>query len=399
LFKLTFKLADAVAVNKDHPVVISKFIGDAKEIEVDAVAHNGIVKLIAISEHVENAGVHSGDATLILPAQDLTQKTIDMITESTRAIAEQLYINGPFNIQFIAKDDLVKVIECNLRVSRSFPFVSKTLSVNFVEVATRIMCNESYETNRLNPKENIVGVKVSQFSFNRLKGADILLDVEMKSTGEVACFGENRYEAYLKALIASGFDVPKDCSGNVLLSIGSYKFKNELLSTIKMLCELGFKLFCTHNTSEFLREHEVPNTELRLFSKNEEDDNTIMKYAAKKKFKLIINVSERNKMRSIDDQNTDGYKLRRTAVECNIPIITDIKCAKLFVASLKWRKSHPIEVKPEIDCFTKYKVVRIPGLIDVHVHVREPGDEYKEDWDSCTFGSAWTPSSLRCASK
>lgn len=238
-------LADAVAVNKDHPVVISKFISDAKEIEVDAVAHNGIVKLIAISEHVENAGVHSGDATLILPAQDLTQKTVEMITESTRAIAEQLFINGPFNIQFIAKDDQVKVIECNLRVSRSFPFVSKTLAVNFVEIATKIMCNEPYETTQINPKENIVGVKVAQFSFNRLKGADILLDVEMKSTGEVACFGENRYDAYLKALVASNFNVPNNCSGNVLLSIGSYRFKNELLSTVKTLQSLGFKLFCT----------------------------------------------------------------------------------------------------------------------------------------------------------
>lgn len=380
-------LAQAVAVNSDHPVVISKFIDDAKEIEVDAVADNGIVKLMAISEHVENAGVHSGDATLILPAQDLTAKTIEMITKSSHSIAKELQIHGPFNIQFIAKDDQVKVIECNLRVSRSFPFVSKILGVNFVEIATKIMCGSSYNITQLNPKDQVIGVKAAQFSFNRLKGADILLDVEMKSTGEVACFGSTKYEAFLKAVTATGFVVPKKGS-NVLLSIGTYKFKNEFHSAAQLLVEMGFKVFCTHNTSEFLRSHQnIENTELRLYSKNDNDNNTIFKYIRQKKFSLIINVSERNKIRSEEDKETDGYKLRRMATESSIPIITDIKYAKLLIASLNWlynESQGDIKVRPEVDCFTKYKVVRIPGLIDVHVHVREPGDEHKEDWESCT---------------
>ena len=383
-------LAQAVAVNKEHPVVISKFIDDAKEIEVDAVADNGIVKLMAISEHVENAGVHSGDATLILPAQDLTEKTIEMITRSSYAIAKELQIHGPFNIQFIAKDDQVKVIECNLRVSRSFPFVSKILGVNFVEIATKIMCDEKYDVaqhKQRNPKEHIVGVKAAQFSFNRLKGADILLDVEMKSTGEVACFGSTKYEAFLKAVTATGFTVPKKGT-NVLLSIGTYKFKNEFLSAAKQLVDMGFKVYCTHNTSEFLKSHEnIENTELRLYSKNENDNNTIYKFISQKKFSLVINISEKNKIRSEEDKHTDGYKLRRLSTENGIPIITDIKYAKLFISSLNWLYSESngdVKVRPEVDCFTKYKVVRLPGLIDVHVHVREPGDEHKENWDSCS---------------
>jgi carbamoyl-phosphate synthase / aspartate carbamoyltransferase / dihydroorotase len=380
-------LAQAVAVNKDHPVVISKFIDDAKEIEVDAVADNGIVKLMAISEHVENAGVHSGDATLILPAQDLTEKTIEMITRSSHSIAKELQIHGPFNIQFIAKDDQVKVIECNLRVSRSFPFVSKILGVNFVEIATKIMCHADYNMTKLNPKDHIIGVKAAQFSFNRLKGADILLDVEMKSTGEVACFGNTKYEAFLKAVTATGFVVPKQGS-NVLLSIGTYKFKNEFLSAAQQLVDLGFKVYCTHNTSEFLRSHQnIENTELRLYSKNENENNTIFKYIQQKKFSLIINISERNKIRSEEDKETDGYKLRRLSTENSIPIITDIKYAKLLISSLNWlytESKGDIKVRPEVDCFTKHKVVRLPGLIDVHVHVREPGDEHKEDWETCT---------------
>lgn len=390
-----------IRVSKDHPVVISKFIQDAKEIEVDAVSENGWVKLMAISEHVENAGVHSGDATLILPPQDLTHTTIKMIQKSVYKISQELKINGPFNIQFIAKDDQVKVIECNLRVSRSFPFVSKTLGVNFISSATRVILGKGCESNvNLLSNKDLIGVKVSQFSFNRLKGADILLDVEMKSTGEVACFGSTHYEAYLKALIASGFKVPER-STNVLLSIGSYPFKEEFKESARLLSKMGYTLYGTHNTANFLNAGGIITKELRMYSNDPANEETILNYVSKRRFSLIIDISERNKMRCNNLVMTDGYKLRRLAVECNVPIFTDIKSAKLLVQSLNWLvcrgsrngsssdsyttpiSSMSINIS-NVDCFTSYKTIKLPGLIDVHVHVREPGEEYKEDWSSCT---------------
>jgi carbamoyl-phosphate synthase/aspartate carbamoyltransferase/dihydroorotase len=240
-------LGAATKVSQDHPVVISKFIEGAKEIEVDAVACHGKVKLLAISEHVENAGVHSGHATLIFPAQDLTIVTRHELKKSVFAIARELAIHGPFNIQFIASQDQVKVIECNLRVSRSFPFVSKTLGVNFVAKATASwMGVPNIEWNSGAGYRGRVGVKVPQFSFNRLKGADILLGVEMQSTGEVACFGSNHYEAYLKGLIAAGFRLPPRGS-KVLLSIGGFPFKDEFRESVERLHQLGYELFATRN--------------------------------------------------------------------------------------------------------------------------------------------------------
>ena len=420
-------LQSAIKVSQDYPVVISKFIQDAKEIEVDAVAHNGWVKFIAISEHVENAGVHSGDATLVLPAQDLTPFTVKLIQQSVYKISQALKINGPFNIQFIAKDNRVKVIECNLRVSRSFPFVSKTLGVNFIQEATRIIVNEfdeKFKSNQSNPlqsnplqsnplqsnptqttQSNRVGVKVSQFSFNRLKGSDILLDVEMKSTGEVACFGLTHYEAYLKALIATGFVVPKQQS-NILLTIGSYSFKEEFKNCAKLLSDMGFKLYGTHNTANFYNSHNISVQELVASNSSTpftqsigiqstqfigiqstpNNPSIITGLKTKGFFSLIVNISERNKMRCSEDEFTFGYKLRRLAVESNIPIFTDIKNAKLLVNCLSWlyRNDNNIRVNPMIDCFSSMKTIRLPGLIDVHVHVREPGEEYKEDWSTCT---------------
>ena len=377
------KDAQNVTVSTDHPVVISKFIEDAKEIEVDAVSDNGWVKLIAISEHVENAGVHSGDATLILPPQDLTDSTIKKIKKSVYKISQELNINGPFNIQFIAKDDHVKVIECNLRVSRSFPFVSKTLNKNFIKVATRIMLGMDYDSTMEDIGDRI-GVKVPQFSFNRLKGADILLGVEMKSTGEVACFGTNKTEAYLKGLIGTGFNIPTR-DKYVLLSIGSYEFKDEFIQSAKALCSLGYKLVGTHNTANFFKRKSIDIEEMVFDSSTH--NNTIFEGVSTKKFGLIVNVSERNKMRSDEDELSNGYKLRRLAVESDVPIFTDIKNAKLLVSSLDWfynKSNGDIPVNCNVDCFTSYKTVRIPGLIDVHVHVRDPGETYKEDWETCT---------------
>lgn len=220
-------LGAATLVSRDHPVVVSKFIVGAKEIEVDAVADRGKVTIMAISEHVENAGVHSGDATLVFPAQDLTSQTRKQITNSVTAIAAQLKISGPFNMQFIAKDDHILVIECNLRVSRSFPFVSKTMDINMVAHATRVMLGLSELAASLSvPSSSRIGVKVAQFSFNRLPKADILLGVEMRSTGEVACFGKSAPDAYLKALIATGFKMPPTGS-SILLSIGGYDAKKD----------------------------------------------------------------------------------------------------------------------------------------------------------------------------
>jgi carbamoyl-phosphate synthase/aspartate carbamoyltransferase/dihydroorotase len=396
---LTRYLQDAVniRVSKDFPVVISKFIQDAKEIEVDAVSDNGWVKLIAISEHVENAGVHSGDATLIQPPQDLTESTIKKIKKSVYKISQELNINGPFNIQFIAKDDHVKVIECNLRVSRSFPFVSKTLGINFIKVATRIMMGQDYDAQVTIPK-NKVCVKVPQFSFNRLKGADILLGVDMKSTGEVACFGSNTESAYLKGLIATGFKVPKDGS-NILLSIGGFGFKAEFAESAKVLHDLGYKLHGTYNTANYFNSHNIPVTEL-LMSSSKSSDKSIFESIRNRDFDLIINVSERNKMRCDGDTLSDGYKLRRLAVESSTPIFTDIKSAKLLVNSLKnlkevWKGN--IQVHPDIDCFTSYSTVRIPGLIDVHVHVRDPGETQKEDWKTCTSAALAGGITMICA--
>ena len=236
-----------VIISNDYPVVISKFITDAKEIEVDAVADNGILKLWAISEHVEDAGIHSGDATLILPSKNINETTRNLLITNTQKIAKKLEINGPFNIQYIAKNNELKVIECNLRVSRSLPFVSKVKDINFIKVATRIMTKNEYSIE--NKNDIYTGVKVSQFSFNRLANADSRLEVEMLSTGEVACFGKNYNEAYLKALNATGFKVKNKC--NVLISTGSYQDKKELSESIKLLSYNGFSLYGTHGTAIF----------------------------------------------------------------------------------------------------------------------------------------------------
>ena len=365
-------------ISKDNPVVISKFILDAKEIEVDAVAKNGEVKLYAISEHVENAGTHSGDATLILPAQDLTEDTVNKIKTSMYKIAKELLINGPFNIQFIAKDDKIKVIECNLRASRSFPFVSKVLGINFIKCATDIMLN-SRNDDKITINKNLIGVKVPKFSFDRLEGADMVLGVEMMSTGEVACFGKNHYEAYLKATIAAGLRLPRKNS-KIFISIGSYKHKKEFLSTIQLMYKLGYKLYGSKGTTDFYSEFDVSMIPI---IHDKIDTATIVENYQKNKFDLIINISMPNSIKISKNILSYGYLMRRIAIDLNIPLITDIKCAKLFIVALS-KYQNGLTVQPYIDCQTSYKTIRLPGLIDVHVHVREPGHEYKEDWQSCT---------------
>lgn len=249
-------LSQATAVSRDHPVVITKYIEQAKEIEVDAVAKDGQLVMHYISEHVENAGVHSGDATLIHPPQDLDPETVRQIVAATAKIGSALHVTGPFNIQFIAKNNEIKVIECNLRAARSFPFVSKTTGIDAIEMATKVMVDipvEAYPTMDL--PLDYVGVKVPQFSFSRLSGADPILGVEMASTGEVACFGRNKYEAYAKALISTGIVLPKK---NILFSVGGFKEKLEILPSVQKLHTAGYNIFATSGTADFLTEHNVP---------------------------------------------------------------------------------------------------------------------------------------------
>lgn len=384
-------LKDATAVCKEHPVVISKFITEAKEIDVDAVAQEGEVICMAVSEHVENAGVHSGDATLVTPPQDLTDKTLANIRTICETIGKELLVNGPFNMQLMAKDDDLKVIECNLRISRSFPFVSKTLDYDLVALATRVIMGEKVEPIDLTLGKETrighhyskrVGVKVPQFSFSRLMGADVTLGVEMASTGEVACFGENRYEAYLKAMLSTGFRIPK--KRIALLSIGTHKHKTELLPSIRTLSQMGYRLYASLGTADFYNEKgiEVEAVEWPFIEDEEKVKlNDIAHYLSTKEFDLVICLP----MRSTGARrvSTQGYRYRRFAVDYAIPLISDVKCAKLLVEALKLIDGTP-PVKTHIDCLTSNRIVRMPGFIDVHVHIRQPGDEHKEDFISGT---------------
>jgi carbamoyl-phosphate synthase large subunit/carbamoyl-phosphate synthase small subunit len=311
---------EKVIISNDYPVVISKFIMGAKEIEVDAVAHNGILKLWAISEHVEDAGVHSGDATLILPPKNINDTTRDLLLNTTEKIASKLQINGPFNIQYIAKNNELKVIECNLRVSRSFPFVSKVKDINFIRTATKIMIGKEYSVS--NSSEKYTGVKVPQFSFNRLANADNRLGVEMLSTGEVACFGENYQEAYLKALRATGFKVKNNC--NVLVSIGDNSDKYELLASVRLLSVSGFKLYGTPSTTRYYRKAGVDIQEMSYeIAKNDIKDGF---------FGLVINISRTDKVKT--NSKTNGYYIRRLSIDYGVDILINLKNAKLYTDSI-----------------------------------------------------------------
>ncbi|XP_046877046.1 CAD protein isoform X1 [Hypomesus transpacificus] len=392
-------LSSAVAVSKEYPVVISKFIQEAKEIDVDAVACDGLVIAIAVSEHVENAGVHSGDATLVTPPQDINPTTMDRITAIVHAIGRELQVTGPFNLQLIAKDDQLKVIECNVRVSRSFPFVSKTLGVDLVALATQVIMGKEAEPVGLMKGTGIVGVKVPQFSFSRLAGADVVLGVEMTSTGEVACFGENRYEAYLKAMLSTGFKIPQR---NILLSIGSYKNKSELLPTVQALESLGYDLYASLGTADFYTEHGVKVTAVDWPFEEEEGDSrdkqrSIMDYLEENHFDLVINLSMRSSGgRRLSSFVTRGYRTRRMAIDYSVPLIIDIKCTKLFVQALRQVGPSP-PVKTHVDSMTSQQLIRLPGLIDVHVHLREPGAVHKEDFSSGTAAALAGGVTMVCA--
>lgn len=371
-------LAEAASVSKEHPVVISKFIEYAKEIEMDAVAKDGELVMHCISEHVENAGVHSGDATLVFPAVDLDQETISKVEDATRKIAKALSVSGPFNIQFLAKDKEIKVIECNVRASRSFPFVSKTLKFNLIEMATRIIMNYPVRSYPVSTQDiNYVGVKVAQFSFSRLQGADPVTGVEMHSTGEVACFGENRYEAFLKALLSTGFKIPKQ---NIFLSIGAFKEKVEFLPYAKKLIEMGFKLFGSSGTADYISANDVPIQALNWPDETDGESN-VEKHLKDHNVHLCIICPSRSNRRSASFFSR-GYLTRRKALEFNIPLLTNVKFSKFLVEALNIYR-HQIPIGP-YDIHDTRRLIQLPGLIDMHVHVREPGQTHKEDWDSCT---------------
>jgi len=319
-------LSKAVEINKDYPVVISKFIERAKEIEIDAVARKGRIVVFAISEHVENAGVHSGDATMVLPPQNLYLETIRRIKRIAYNIAEALNITGPFNIQFIAKDNHIKVIECNLRASRSFPFVSKVTKINFIDTAVKLMLGKSVNITKSTLDLDYVGVKAPQFSFMRLKLADPILSVEMASTGEVACLGDNLNEAFLKAMISTNIKLPKK---SVLLSIGGEKNKYRLLDTVKKLRELGFKLYGTEHTSDFMDDNGIPNTMVYKAHNVHKKDNVISMMDSRD-IDFVINIPSIEKKEVV----TDGYHIRRKAVDYAIPLITDVNIARLFIDAI-----------------------------------------------------------------
>ena len=329
-------LQKATSVSKEHPVVLSKFITNAKEIEIDAVAFKGKILIYAISEHVENAGVHSGDATMVLPPQFTYIETIKKIKEIAKKIADALSITGPFNIQFIAKDNEVKVIECNLRSSRSFPFVSKVTKYNFIDIATKAMLGfeEKGEYNTMSM--NYVGVKAPQFSFSRLHGADPVLGVEMASTGEVACLGENINEAFLKSLLAVGFVLPKK---NILLSTGSVKSKAYLLESIRQLEKIGYSLYATQGTHDFYKNYGV-KTKILHWTLDKIEPN-VMTYLKERKIDLVINIPKSFE----EEELTNDYLIRRRAVDYNIPLITNEQNAKLFMTSISELKMEDLEIK------------------------------------------------------
>lgn len=359
-------LQQAVEVSRDFPVVLTKYIENAKEIEMDAVAKDGKLIMHVVSEHVENAGVHSGDATLIVPPQDLDPETVKRIVVATAKIGNALNVTGPFNIQFIAKNNDIKVIECNVRASRSFPFVSKVLGVDLIEMATKAICGFEVEPYPLKEiPENYVAIKVPQFSFSRLSGADPILGVEMASTGEVATFGHNKYEAYLKSLIATGFILPKK---NILLSVGSFKEKMELLPAVKRLYSLGYKLFATAGTADFIQEHGIPVQYLEVLPEGEDEKSeySLSQHLANNLIDLYINLPSSNRFRRPANYMSKGYRTRRMAVDYAVPLVTNVKCAKLLVEALAMNITLDVSSN---DAQTSHNTISLPGLINVATFV------------------------------
>lgn len=335
--ELEYFLQLAANVSKQYPVVVSEFIENAKEIEYDAVANNGDIVVYAISEHVEFAGVHSGDATIVFPPQKLYIETTRRVKQIARKIAKELAITGPFNIQFLAKDNDIKVIECNLRASRSFPFVSKVLKTNFIDLATRAILGQPVTKPEKSLFElDYVGVKASQFSFARLQKADPVLGVEMASTGEVGCIGEDFYEALLKAMLSVGYRVP---AKNILLSTGEMRSKIEMLNSSRMLYQLGYNLFATRGTQQFLQANDIPCTMLHW--PDEDAQPNTLEYLKSKKIDLVINIPKN----LTKDELYNDYEIRRNAIDYNIPLITNARLASAFIHAFCRYKLDDLKIK------------------------------------------------------
>jgi len=364
-------LTEAADVSPDTPVVVSKFILEAKEIEVDAVARRGELVMHVVSEHVENAGVHSGDATLVLPPQDLDAITVRKVEAATREVALALNVTGPMNIQFIAKNNSIKVIECNLRASRSFPFVSKTIGMDLAKMAAKVMLGLPVRPYPVDVSAvRHVGVKVAIFSFTRLLGADPILGVEMASTGEVACFGATREEAYLKGLISTDKPPPNPKDAAIGVSIGSYKEKLEFLASAVRLVELGARLYATPGTADFFTEHGLPCKTVLWPSEGEfspsEEDN-VVDLLRRHQLDYFINVPSANQYRRLRSFESPGYLSRRASVEFSVPLLTNIKCAKLLVRCLDLLAANEGRVAAmplgAYDARYSARVITLPGLV------------------------------------
>ncbi len=329
----------AANVSEDHPVVVSQFIEHAKEIEMDAVAKDGEIMAYAISEHIEFAGVHSGDATIQFPPQKLYVETVRRIKRISRQIAKELHISGPFNIQYMARDNDILVIECNLRASRSFPFVSKVLKLNLIDLATKIMLGVPVEK----PAKNLfdldyVGIKASQFSFNRLQKADPVLGVDMASTGEVGCIGNDTSCALLKAMLSVGHRIPKK---NILLSTGSTKQKAEMMDAAKMLVKHGYQLYATGGTYKFLSDNGIPSVEV-FWPSDEGKTPQALDMLHNKEIDMVVNIPKNLTVRELDN----GYKIRRAAIDLNIPLITNSRLASAFINAFCTMPLDNIAIKP-----------------------------------------------------
>jgi len=314
-------------ISPEHPSVISKFESWAKEVEIDGVAQNGELKIYAITEHVENAGVHSGDATVLLPAQKLYIETIRKIKKVCKQVIQELNITGPFNIQFLAKENMIKVIECNVRASRSFPFVSKVTGYNFIEMATKAIIGKDISGNYNTLDFDYVWVKAPQFSFHRLKWADPKLGIEMASTGEVGCIGSNIHEAFLAAMISVGVKVPQK---SILVSLWTSEDKVEFLESIAILEKLWYKIYATKGTQKVFKKHGYKSKHIDKISENSQKNALTL--VEDGKIDMVINTLSEEDLKDI----SDGYLLRRTAVDKGVSLINNIKVAKLFIESLEY---------------------------------------------------------------
>jgi carbamoyl-phosphate synthase large subunit len=333
-------------ISRDHPAVISKFIENAKEVEVDGV-YDGEDNIIgAIVEHVENAGVHSGDATMGIPALTLDSDVLRTVSDYTHKIVQALNIRGPYNIQYLVKDCTTYVIECNLRASRSMPYVSKTRGVNMIELATLAMLGKKFKDSGFIdlPEITHVGVKVPQFSFMRLSGADPVLGVEMLSTGEVACLGENFIDALSKALQSAEFKMPPD-GGSVLITVGGKKLKEEVIPLGRSLRELGFKIYATKNTAKALQDAGVNNISILHKVREVGQTPNIVDYIQEGKIDLVINIPMPNHLVTFSEVLKDEYTIRRLAIEFNIPVVTNLQLASALTRILEQREAHKFDIR------------------------------------------------------